>query len=116
MKKNTQYQFAKNCFIFCLLLISFSISANAQNDSLISGQKSQSGFTSDTSKINQINKQAHIYLVENSLEKGHEYAKNALSLSLNSSFHMGMAEAYESIGQYYYFSNVYRQAILYFIL
>jgi len=114
MNKNTQYRFAKNCFFLCLLLISFSISVYAQNDSIISGQKSQSGFTSDTSKINQINKQAHIYLVEDSLEKGHEYAKNALNLSRSSGYQKGMAEAYESIGQYYYFSNVYRQAILYY--
>lgn len=112
MKKNILYRYDKRISILCLLFISTCIPVFSQYDGSISEQKSQTDNHSDTIKINQINRQAHMYLISNSLEKGFEYAENALSLSLNSGYQMGAAEAYQLIGQYYNFSNSYRLAIL----
>ncbi len=79
---------------------------------LVFTQTTQSKIGSDFAEINELNRLAQKEISANALEHGFNLAETALHRSQDKEYQQGMAEAYQSIGKYYEFSNDYREAIL----
>ncbi|WP_436515715.1 tetratricopeptide repeat protein [Ekhidna sp. To15] len=93
-------------FIFSFLTMTSSEGQNGKIDSLLSELKG----SQDTTQITLLNHIAFEFW-NYDVEKAHEYAKKALTLSKETDFAKGTAWSYTNIGLYHYFKGEYKQSL-----
>lgn len=103
MKKNIQHSIDITVILLCIFFYGFL------SDSI--AQKTPSNQYADSSGINQLNFLAEQKISANALDEGFKLAQKALQNAEELGYNAGIAEAYQTIGQFYEFSNEYRKAI-----